>query len=175
MEGEQSSASYYNILGVGVDSSVEEIRRAYRRLAMQWHPDRWTRTPSLLGEAKRRFQKIQEAHEVLSDHKKRSLYDAGLFDPEDEEDEGFCDFVEEMMSLMSQTRREEKGYSMEELQTMFMDLAQQFDMSSQFCGSIQNSISSQGICWDPNPMANNKHQHLGLSGFGIYRSSSPCS
>jgi len=55
-------SSYYNILGVSSDSSVEEIKRAYRKLAMQWHPDRWTKTPSLLGEAKHRFQQIQEAY-----------------------------------------------------------------------------------------------------------------
>ncbi|KAH9794803.1 Chaperone DnaJ-domain superfamily protein [Citrus sinensis] len=79
--------SYYSVLGVSVHSSVEEIRRAYRKLAMQWHPDRWTKTPSLLGKAKVKFQEIQEAYSVLSDERKRTLYDAGLYDPEEEEEE----------------------------------------------------------------------------------------
>ncbi|MBA0682408.1 hypothetical protein Goari_024132, partial [Gossypium aridum] len=134
MEGEPALPSYYNVLGVKVDASMQDIKRAYRKLAMlykkseehqlmvclfceyeeqQWHPDRWTRTPSLLSEAKHKFQQIQEAYSgnlfvlvVLSDQRKRTLYDAGLYDPEDEEDEGFSDFMEEMISLMSQTRKE---------------------------------------------------------------------
>ncbi|KAK5839054.1 hypothetical protein PVK06_007812 [Gossypium arboreum] len=106
MEGEPALPSYYNVLGVKVDASIQDIKRAYRKLAMQWHPDRWTRTPSLLSEAKHKFQQIQEAYSVLSDQRKRTLYDAGLYDPEDEEDEGFSDFMAEMISLMSQTRKE---------------------------------------------------------------------
>lgn len=62
MEYCKEGSSYYNVLGVSSDSNVEEIKRAYRKLAMQWHPDRWTNTPSLLGEAKHKFQQIQEAY-----------------------------------------------------------------------------------------------------------------
>uniref|UniRef100_A0A2P2KL03 Uncharacterized protein MANES_17G076700 n=1 Tax=Rhizophora mucronata TaxID=61149 RepID=A0A2P2KL03_RHIMU len=100
---ERQGQSHYSILGVSSESSSEEIKRAYRKLAMQWHPDRWTRKPSLLGRAKRKFQQIQEAYSVLSDESKRTLYDAGLYDPEDE---GFSDFVREMMSLMARERQE---------------------------------------------------------------------
>lgn len=84
---EKGLESYYSILGVNSECSGEEIRRAYRKLAMQWHPDRWTRNPCLLGEAKRRFQQIQEAYSVLSDQRKRTMYDAGLYDPDDDQDE----------------------------------------------------------------------------------------
>ncbi|XP_028758018.1 uncharacterized protein LOC114717954 [Neltuma alba] len=131
-----SSFSYYTILGISSDSTSTEIRRAYRKLALQWHPDRWTRTPSLLSEAKQKFQQIQEAYSVLSDHKKRTVYDAGLYDPEDE-DEGFSEFMEEMVSLMAQVRREEKDYySMEELQSMFTEMAQDFNQSPSWrCGA----------------------------------------
>nr|GMD27667.1 DnaJ homolog subfamily B member 8-like isoform X2 [Ipomoea batatas] len=75
---------------------------------MQWHPDKWTKNPSLLGEAKRRFQQIQEAYSVLSDPRRRTLYDAGLYDSreDDGEVEGFADFVQEMVSLMKDVRRE---------------------------------------------------------------------
>lgn len=62
MEGGIKQTSYYEILGVAVDSSAEQIRRAYHKLAMRWHPDRWTKDPVKSGEAKRRFQQIQEAY-----------------------------------------------------------------------------------------------------------------
>ncbi|XP_042001716.1 dnaJ homolog subfamily B member 6-like isoform X1 [Salvia splendens] len=96
---------YYAVLGVSFYSYDDEIRRAYRKLAMQWHPDKWNATPSLVDMAKHKFQQIQEAYSVLSDRTKRTLYDASLFD---EEDEGFSDFVQEMMSLVDDVREEEK-------------------------------------------------------------------
>ncbi|CAJ1939559.1 unnamed protein product [Sphenostylis stenocarpa] len=126
MEARRERSSYYNVLGVSSDCDLEEIKRAYRKLAMQWHPDRWTKTPSLLGEAKRKFQQIQEAYSVLSDRKKRTMYDAGLYDPQEEEDEGFSDFLEEMLSLMAQARREKKHYDLAELQGMLMEMARGF-------------------------------------------------
>lgn len=130
MEGQyvRGSASYYSILGVPTNASDEEIRRAYRKLAMQWHPDKWTRRPSLLGEAKRKFQEIQEAYSVLSDQRRRIMYDAGLYNPaEEEEDEGFADFLQEMASLVDNVRKEDKVYSLEELQTAFWEMAQSFE------------------------------------------------
>ncbi|KAL1553647.1 hypothetical protein AAHA92_14297 [Salvia divinorum] len=97
---------YYALLGVSFHSSDDEIRRAYNyhKLAMQWHPDKWNATPSLVDMAKHKFQQIQEACSVLSDRTKRALYDAGMFDEEDHE--GFSDFVQEMMSLVNDVRKE---------------------------------------------------------------------
>ncbi|XAR63629.1 hypothetical protein NMG60_11023644 [Bertholletia excelsa] len=126
-ESRESSRSYYSVLGVAADSSDEEIRRGYRKLAMRWHPDKWTRSPALLGEAKHKFQQIQEAYSVLSDKDKRAMYDAGLYDPDEEVDEGFSDFLQEMMSLMADVRREGKVCSMEELQNMFAEMARGFE------------------------------------------------
>ncbi|PIN25990.1 hypothetical protein CDL12_01269 [Handroanthus impetiginosus] len=143
MEYSTGSPSYYGILGVSLCSSDEEIRRAYRKLAMQWHPDKWTRSPALLGEAKQKFQQIQEAYSVLSDRKKRTLYDAGLYNPAEEEEEedeveGFADFVQEMMSLVNDVRKEGKSYSIEELQRMFWDMAQGFEIPEwSSCSSLQ--------------------------------------
>ncbi|KAK7368208.1 hypothetical protein VNO80_10232 [Phaseolus coccineus] len=134
MEYCKEGSSYYNVLGVSSDSNVEEIKRAYRKLAMQWHPDRWTNTPSLLGEAKHKFQQIQEAYSVLSDSKKRTMYDAGLYDPQEEGDEGFSDFLEEMLYLMAQARKEKKHYDLEELQGMLMEMAKGFECPSMYCG-----------------------------------------
>ncbi|MCS7168782.1 MAG: J domain-containing protein [Gemmatales bacterium] len=62
---------YYEILGVPRNATLEEIKSAYRKLAMKYHPDR---NPGD-KEAERKFREVQEAYEVLSDEKKRAQYD----------------------------------------------------------------------------------------------------
>jgi molecular chaperone DnaJ len=62
---------FYKILGVKRDAKPEEIKKAYRRLARKYHPDV---NPGDKG-AEERFKQITEAHDVLSDPKKRSVYD----------------------------------------------------------------------------------------------------
>ena len=61
---------YYNILGVSRSASQDEIRKAYRKLAMKYHPDQ-----NKAKEAEEKFKKISEAYEVLGDPDKRSKYD----------------------------------------------------------------------------------------------------
>lgn len=169
MEAQFGSESYYAILGVSRNASIDEIRRAYRKLAMQWHPDKWARTPSLLGEAKRKFQRIQEAYSVLSDARKRAMYDAGMYDPTEEEDEAFFDFMQEMLSLMTQVREEEKCCSMEELQSMFVELAQGFDSSSQWFSS-PSIVSNQGCSSNlqQQSMAISQRSATPTSNFGVF-------
>jgi molecular chaperone DnaJ len=64
---------YYKILGVGKNASDEEIKKAYRKLARQYHPDR---NPGD-KKAEERFKEISQAHDVLSDADKRKEYDRG--------------------------------------------------------------------------------------------------
>jgi molecular chaperone DnaJ len=61
---------YYDILGVSKSASASEIKQAYRKQALQWHPDR-NKSP----EAEEKFKEINEAYEVLANPKKKEAYD----------------------------------------------------------------------------------------------------
>jgi len=62
---------FYEVLGVNRDASEEEIKKAYRKLAMKWHPDRNPDNPK----AEEHFKEAKEAYEVLTDAQKRAAYD----------------------------------------------------------------------------------------------------
>src|SRR5215210_6550460 len=62
---------YYQTLGVKRDAKPDEIKKAYRRMARKYHPDVNPGDKS----AEERFKQITEAHDVLSDEKKRKVYD----------------------------------------------------------------------------------------------------
>src|SRR5437763_1720665 len=66
-----SQRDYYQILGVAETATTDEIKKAFRRLAKQHHPDRNPNNP----QASERFKEINEAHDVLSDADKRKKYD----------------------------------------------------------------------------------------------------
>ncbi|MCJ7805342.1 DnaJ domain-containing protein [Patescibacteria group bacterium] len=67
-----AKSDYYDILGVTKNASAEELKKAYRKQALEWHPDRHKDEKEV---AEKRFKEINEAYQVLSDSQKRSAYD----------------------------------------------------------------------------------------------------
>lgn len=64
---------YYELLGVSKSASAEEIKKAYRKAALEWHPDRHQGADK--ESAEKKFKEINEAYQVLSDPQKKSAYD----------------------------------------------------------------------------------------------------
>lgn len=108
-----SARDYYEILGLSRNADPAAIKKAYRRLALEYHPDRNT-SP----EATERFREIQEAYEVLSDSEKKALYDqfghAGVkgrlrtepgFGPIDDIFEGFQNIFDDFFGGRSRPSR----------------------------------------------------------------------
>ena len=69
--GKVSKKDFYDVLGVNKSASNDEIKKAYRKLAMKYHPDK---NPDN-KEAESKFKEINEAYEILSDSEKRQKYD----------------------------------------------------------------------------------------------------
>ncbi|XP_027346411.1 dnaJ homolog subfamily B member 1-like [Abrus precatorius] len=71
------AGDYYKILKVNHNATDEELKRAYKRLAMKWHPDKNHQQQHSVKkeEAEAKFKQISEAYDVLSDPKKRQIYD----------------------------------------------------------------------------------------------------
>lgn len=67
-----TKTDYYDILGVGKTASAEEIKNAYRKKALEWHPDRHKNDKET---AEKKFKEINEAYQVLSNPQKKSQYD----------------------------------------------------------------------------------------------------
>ena len=78
----------YDVLGISRDASQEEVKRAFRRLAMEYHPDR-----NKEAGAEERFKQVAAAYDVLSDAEKRSAYDRfGMAAVEGNSQQGFAGF-----------------------------------------------------------------------------------
>ncbi|GMN36802.1 hypothetical protein TIFTF001_006311 [Ficus carica] len=104
--GGEKSSDFYEVLGLKKECTPSELRNAYKKLALRWHPDRCSASGNskFVEEAKKKFQAIQQAYSVLSDENKRFLYDVGVYDSDDDENNGMGDFLNEMAAMMNQTK-----------------------------------------------------------------------
>lgn len=128
-----STKTLYQILEVAQSASIDEIKSAYRRQAMKWHPDR---NPSSVAEAERRFKEIGYAYKVLSDPEARMAYDAELDSEQAEASESRgsrrsqssessredadTTFFDEMLDLAFELSR--RGYPLDKILKMLMAL-----------------------------------------------------
>ncbi|KAE9598080.1 putative DnaJ domain-containing protein [Lupinus albus] len=108
-EGGKKGGNFYEVLGLKKNCTHSELRIAYKKLALKWHPDRSSSSSSSnensIEEAKNKFQAIQQAYSVLSDSKKRALYDVGVYDSNDDDDKlGMGDFFTQLATLIRQTK-----------------------------------------------------------------------
>ncbi|GER53606.1 chaperone protein dnaJ [Striga asiatica] len=140
MAGDDKSHDFYAVLGLKKECTSAELRHNYKKLALKWHPDRFSACgdPNYLEEAKKKFQAIQQAYSVLSNADKRFLYDVGVYDSNDDDDEnGMGEFLNEMATLMTQDEPMGNGNeTFEELQQLFDELFQGDDDA--FSGSSRS-------------------------------------
>jgi molecular chaperone DnaJ len=82
-----NNKNYYEILGVPRDASENDIKKAYRKLALKYHPDKWVNgSEAEKKEAEQKFKEIAEANDILSNPEKRNKYDNGGLSDIDLED-----------------------------------------------------------------------------------------
>ncbi|XP_047158406.1 dnaJ homolog subfamily B member 3-like [Vigna umbellata] len=121
-EGEKCSEELYEVLGIEKECSPSELKKAYKKLALRWHPDRCSGSREEKG--KEKFQAIQHAYSVLSDANTRLLYEVGVYDSDDDQT-GMGDFLNEMATMMTQSKPSENGEeSFEEFQQLFEEMFQ---------------------------------------------------
>uniref|UniRef100_A0A7N0ZYC8 J domain-containing protein n=1 Tax=Kalanchoe fedtschenkoi TaxID=63787 RepID=A0A7N0ZYC8_KALFE len=147
--GVKKESDFYSVLGLKKECTETELRSAYKKLALRWHPDRCAAggNSKFVEEAKKKFQDIQEAYSVLSDSSKRLLYDVGLYNKEDDDENvhGMGDFLNEMAVLMQQNKPD-GGDSFESLQDLFNEMFQAdmaaFSSSTTTHNSIKQTSSN---------------------------------
>ncbi|KAE8688635.1 pirin-like protein-like [Hibiscus syriacus] len=145
--GGAKNNDFYAVLGLNKECTQAELRTAYKKLALRWHPDRCSASENskFVEDAKKKLQAIQQAYSVLSAANKRFLYDVGVYDSDDDEN-GMGDFLNEMTEMMLQTKPSENGEeSLEELKELFEEMFQA-DIDSYESTSCTASSSFGSYC-----------------------------
>ena len=87
IEKEVKKRDYYQILGVDRNADERTIKKAYHKMALKYHPDRNSESEETKKMAEKKFIDVNDAYNVLSDPKKKSMYDQGI-DPLNPEEQG---------------------------------------------------------------------------------------
>ena len=87
LQTQSRNRDYYAILGIDKNATPEEIKKAYRKMALKYHPDRNAESEESKKIAQRKFENVGDAYSVLSDPKKKQMYDQGV-DPLNPENAG---------------------------------------------------------------------------------------
>ncbi|KAJ0523452.1 putative DnaJ domain, Chaperone J-domain superfamily [Helianthus annuus] len=164
------SNDFYEILGLKKECTEAELKNAYRKLAMRWHPDRCSASGNSknVEEANKKFQAVQEAYSVLSDANRRLLYDVGIHDGDDDDDDkdGMADFLSEMATMMRQNKTNENiETSFEELKDLFEEMFES-DIKSvdSFSGTKSfTTCPTMFPSYDENISSTNKRGSSGMS------------
>ncbi|KAL0457868.1 UNVERIFIED_CONTAM: Chaperone protein DnaJ 1 [Sesamum latifolium] len=111
---------YYSVLGICRQASDTEIRGAYRKLALKWHPDRRMRDRDPVARQKTSFSKFKKHIQG-----KRRIYDAGLLDlpgkDDHDNDNEFDKFMQEMISMIEREKSQEER-SLEDLRRLLVEM-----------------------------------------------------
>ncbi|KAL5698229.1 hypothetical protein ACHQM5_029296 [Ranunculus cassubicifolius] len=166
MADDGEKTDFYAVLGLQKNCSSSELKYAYKKLALKWHPDRFLASGNSknVEESKKNFQAIQEAYSVLSDEGKRFMYDIGIYNADDDDENDMGDFLGELSAMMNQTKPCEKGQqSFEELQNLFQEMFQPNEQQcfnptphSSFMNHASNNINSTFSYSYSNDFSSNK-------------------
>lgn len=143
-----SMTDYYKILEINKDASSDEIKKAYRKLALKYHPDH-NKNP----DASEKFKSINEAYEILSDQEKRKIYDEFGIDglKGNNQNFHFTDMNDIFSKFFNNTNPFAKMFSFNQNKRQADDIIIQFHVSLKdlYCGrKIKQSINVQVICPD---------------------------
>ncbi|MCP9260238.1 Chaperone protein DnaJ [Dirofilaria immitis] len=124
-----AAKDYYDVLGVKRDASTAQIKKAFRNLALKYHPDR-NSEPG----AQEKFREIAEAYEVLADEQKRQEYDMGGWSQQQQHAQNFDfdAFMREFRESMNIHRRGHQDAHWQKTHGLFDDFWDDFNMFSSF-------------------------------------------
>ncbi|OIW13528.1 hypothetical protein TanjilG_29269 [Lupinus angustifolius] len=149
-EGGKKSINFYEVLGLKKNCTHSELRNSYKKLALKWHPDRSSSSANAnsIEEAKNKFQAIQQAYSVLSDAKKRTLYDVGVYDSNvDDDKNGPGDFFTQLARMIRQTKPFRSWREREEELQRLKDMCEtdilSYERTSHTCSASNKRNSSE--------------------------------
>jgi len=136
-----SSPNYYTILQVSQQANLEEIKKSFRKLALQFHPDKVEE--SKREEAKRQFQELHIAYKTLSNPEKKEKYDYELRYGEHRREHRGGFFFRSSRFRSNRRRFDFRAYNVSQVQNIFNDLKKKFAEQSQ----TESSKPKGGYSW----------------------------